>query len=119
MNTFTPTRAAGRRVRWALMLGSLAGVMAVGAASAGSLDTDVSSVVVKYSKESLATDSGAVALYRRINTAAKLVCPNPSLLDLAAQSRAKQCRTEAISRAIRQIDDSRLAAVHAGHTKNG
>ncbi|HXA36892.1 MAG TPA: UrcA family protein [Steroidobacteraceae bacterium] len=119
MDTFAPARTPGQRVKWALMLGTLAGVMAVGVASAGTLDTDVPSVVVKYSKESLATDSGAVALYRRIRTAATQVCPNPSLLDLGAQIRAKQCRAEAIARAIQQIDNSRLAAVHAGHTKNG
>ena len=119
MSIFKPARAAGSRAKFALLLGGLAGLMAVGAAGAAVPDSDVPSVVVKYSKESLATDSGAVALYRRIKTAATQVCPNPSLLDLGAQIRAKQCRAEAIARAIQQIDNSRLAAVHAGHTKNG
>ena len=66
-------RAAGPRAKFGLLLlGSLAGIMAAGGASAARLDSDVPSVVVKYNEQSLATDEGVYALYRRITTAEQL-----------------------------------------------
>jgi UrcA family protein len=102
-----------------LLLGSLAGIMAAGVAGAAGLDSDVPSVVVKYSEQSLATDEGVYALYRQIKNAAKEVCPAEQTRDLKRQSLIQECRNQAVARAIRQIDNSRLAALHAGHSKNG
>ena len=114
-------RSAGPRAKFGLLLlGSIAGIMAAGGASAARLDSDAPSVVVKYSEQSLATDDGAYALYRRITNAAKQVCPaDDNTRDLKRQSLIKECRNQAIARAIRQIDNSRLAALHAAHSKNG
>jgi UrcA family protein len=120
MSTFIPARATGSRAKFVgLLLGSLAGVLTVGAAGAASPDSDLTSVVVKYSRESLANDAGVNELYRRINSAAKQVCPDVSSRDLAGQQKVKQCRAQAVAVAIRQIDNSRLAALHAGRSKNG
>jgi UrcA family protein len=117
MSTFIPARAAGSRAKFtALLLGGLAAVMAVGAANAAG---DVPSVSVKYSQESLSTNDGVNNLYRRITMAAKEVCPDASIGDLSALHRVAQCREEAVARAIRQIDNPRLAALHASHSKNG
>jgi UrcA family protein len=119
MSVSITARAAGSRARFGLLvLGSLAGIIAAGAASAAGDDSDVPSIVVKYSEQSLATDDGAYALYRRITAAAKRVCPDASK-DLSRLVIAQQCRDEAVARAIRQIDNSRLAALHAAHSKNG
>jgi UrcA family protein len=113
-------RAAGPRAKFALLvLGSFAGVMGAGAASADSPAGDVPSVVVKYSAESLATDEGVYTLYRRITRAARQVCPEPSRGNLSLLAKVEQCRNEAIARAVGQIDNSRLAALHAVHSKNG
>ena len=113
-------RAAGPRAKFGLLLlGSLAGIMAAGGASAARLDSDVPSVVVKYNEQSLATDEGVYALYRRITTAARRVCPDAGTRDWGLRAQVEQCRNEAIARAIRQIDNSRLAALHAAHSKNG
>jgi UrcA family protein len=118
MNTFIAARAAGPGAKFGLLvLGSLAGIMAAGAAGAASLG-DVPSVVVKYSDQSLATDEGVHALYRRITHAAEQVCPDATR-DLSRQVRVSQCRDQAIARAIRQIGNSRLAALHAVRSKNG
>jgi UrcA family protein len=118
MSVSTTARAAGSRAKFGLlMLGSLAGIMAAGAASAA--DSDVPSIVVKYSDQSLATDDGAYALYRRLTSAAERVCPDVWSKDLSRRAKAKECRDEAVARAIRQIDNSRLAALHAAHSKNG
>jgi UrcA family protein len=120
MNTFIAARAAGPGAKFGLLvLGSLAGIMAAGSAGAASLDSDVPSVVVKYSDQSLATDEGVHALYRRITHAAEQVCPDASTRDLSRLVRVSQCRDQAIARAIRQIGNSRLAALHAVRSKNG
>ncbi len=119
MSTSIRALAAGQRAKFGLLLlGGIAGVMAAGGAGAASVDGDAPSVVVKYTEQSLATDEGVHALYRRITYAAKRVCPDTSR-DLARQVKVEQCRNEAVARAVRQIDNSRLAALHAAHSKNG
>jgi UrcA family protein len=112
-------RVAGPRAKFGLLLlGSLAGIMAAGAAGAARLDSDVPSAVVKYSEQSLATEEGVYALYLKIKNAANKVCPADSR-DLRLESLVRECRNQAIARAIHQIDNSRLAALHAAHSKNG
>jgi UrcA family protein len=101
-----------------LLLGSLAGVAAVTSANANPHD-ESSSIVIKYSAQVLDTDSGVKELYRRITLAAAQVCPDFSMLDLAAQEHVKQCRNQAIAKAVHQIDNSKLAALYASHSKNG
>jgi UrcA family protein len=119
MIDFITARAAGSRAKFAsLLLGSLAGVMAVGAASAASPDSGLPTVVVKYSEQSLATDGGVNDLYRRITNAAKQVCPAASIREFRALRQVEECRDQAVARAIRQIDNSRLAALYAAHSKN-
>jgi UrcA family protein len=117
MSSSIIARAAGPRAKFALLvLGSFGGVMAAGAASPAG---DVPTVVVKYSAQSLTTDAGVYALYRRITMAAKQVCPDSSTRSLGIQMKVEQCRNQAIARAIGQIDNSRLAALHAVRSKNG
>jgi UrcA family protein len=116
MSNFITSGFAGPRAKIALLLlGSLAGV---GAANATSPDSDVPSVVVRYSPQSLATDSGAADLYRRIKNAARRVCPDASNRDLRVMQLVEECRSQAIARAVQHIDNSRLAALHAAHSKN-
>ena len=115
MSTFKSSRA-GLAL---LLLGGLAGVMAAGVAGAATSDNDLPSVVVKYSDLALATDSGVNQLYRRIMSAARQVCPDAPIRDLGMQRQVEACRNQAVAKAVRQIDNSRLAALHATHTKNG
>ena len=120
MSTFIPPRAAGSRSRVALLLlGSLAGVMGAGAAGAATPDSDLPSIVVKYNDLTLATDSGVTQLYRRIVSAARQVCPDAPLRDFGAQRQVDHCRNQAVAKAIQQIDNPRLAALYATHSKNG
>ena len=120
MSTFIPSRTAGSRARVALvLLGSLAGVMAAGAAGAATRGSDVPSVVVKFDGLTLDTDSGVNQLYRRIESAARQVCPDGTMRDLSTYQRVEQCRKQAVARAIRQIDNPRLAALHAVRSKSG
>jgi UrcA family protein len=120
MSTSITTRAAGTYAKFGLLvLGSLAGVMAGGAAGAASPDSDVPTIVVKYSEQSLATDAGVHAVYRQIMHAAEKVCPDAWTRNLGRMRIVDECRDQAVARAIRQIDNSRLAALYAARTKNG
>jgi UrcA family protein len=120
MSTFTPAGVLGSRAKFTLLLlGSLAGVIAAGAAGAAGTDSDAPSVIVKYSETSLETSGGVNELYRRITVAARQVCPAASIRDLVAQQQVAQCREQAIARAISQVGNPQLAALHANHAKNG
>jgi UrcA family protein len=120
MSISTSPRSAGPRAKFGLLLlGSIAGIMAAGGASAARIDSDGLAVVVKYSEQSLATDDGVSALYRRITAAARQVCPDAGTRDWGLKAQVDRCRNDAIARAIQQIDNSRLAALHAAHSKNG
>ncbi len=119
MGRFITSGIAASQARTALLLvGSLAGVVAAGAAYAGP-DNDVPRVVVKYSEASLATEAGVADLYRRITSAAREVCPTAQIGNLLAYRAAKECQEGAVARAIRQIDNSRLATLYAARSKNG
>ena len=120
MSHVITARGAGSRAKFALlMLGSLVGVLGLGAANAATRDSDVPTIVVKFSELSLSTDAGVNALYHRILYAARQVCPNVSIRDLAGYQQVEQCRDQAVARAIRQIDNSQLAALYASRAKNG
>lgn len=98
-----------------LLFGGLAGLAT--AATAGALDAalDTPSMVVQYSSDALATDTGTRALYRRLSQAAELVCPNPSSTRLVSEAVVK-CRQEALDAAVSKIHSQRLAALHAART---
>ena len=101
-----------------LTLGTLTAALSLGAVNAATPESPPS-VVVKYSDQDLSTASGVNEVYRRIVRAAKQVCPDTSFHDLSLQRRVAECRDQAVSRAIRQIDNSQLAALYASHSKNG
>ena len=117
MSHFVIARAAGSRAKWALLL--LAGVLGAGVASAAAPDADAPSLVVRYSNESLTTDLGVQQLYRRIQFAAKQVCPEATVRDLRSIEQAKVCREQAVARAIHKVNNSQLAALHATNSKSG
>ena len=95
-----------------LLLGGLAGLAVAGVAGAGTVVGDRFQTVVRYSNDSLATDSGARALYRQLERAAEQVCPIASNTRLANES-VQKCRQEALTAAVNKIHNQRLAALHA------
>jgi UrcA family protein len=106
-----------------LVLAGLAGLAAAGTASAtpgaSAAPIDAPSIVVQYSSDALATDSGTRALYRRLAKAAEEVCPNPSNTRLVNEKVLK-CRQEVLTAAVAKIPSQRLAALHAASmTKSG
>jgi UrcA family protein len=98
---------------------SAAGVgVGVGAASAATPEESVPSLVVKYDPGSLTTEQGAHVLYRRIVAAAEKVCPQ-SPGGILVSGPVRQCRAQSITRAVEQVNDSRLAAIHAAASRKG
>jgi UrcA family protein len=119
MSHFIKASAARPRARLTLLIAGAVGcVMAAGAASAGAVGAENPSRVVQYSPESLATDSGVHALYRRIVSAADAVCPQPSSFRWVSDA-VQACRQQAIARAVQQINNPHLAALYAGSSKSG
>jgi UrcA family protein len=119
MSHFTTFKATGPGAKLALVALAVAGVLGVGTASAAGTDSDVPSIVVKYSDQNLSTDIGVKELYAQIVRAAKQVCPDATIRDLKLQHQVDQCRNQAIARAIAKVDNSQLAALYATHSKNG
>jgi len=76
-------------------------------------------MTVKYADLDLSTAAGVETLYTRIVFASQRVCPSDSMRDLQLVSHAQACRVEAIARAVRAINNPRLAAVHEQSTTHG
>jgi UrcA family protein len=96
-----------------LLLGSLAGLAAAAAAGASPAPGDQSALVVRFSPDMLATDSGAKALYRRLAQAAEQVCPPQPTETRIVPAAVVKCRQQAITAAVDRIHNQRLAAIHA------
>jgi UrcA family protein len=119
MSHFITARAAGSRFGLLLLTAGFGCVMAAGVAAAATTDQVAPSVVIKYSTEALATDAGVQDLYRRIVRAAKKVCPEAGIKELAANASAHECQEQAIARAVRNVNNSRLALLYAAASKRG
>jgi UrcA family protein len=121
MSTFITARTAASRSKFALLMltGGLGCAMVFGTASAATPDNDLPSIVVRYTNQTLATDHGVQQLYSQIVRAARQVCPDAMIRDLAARAAVQQCRQQAVARAIHQIDSPELASLHAASSKRG
>jgi UrcA family protein len=120
MTSPVAARAPMRRLKSVLL--AVAGGLAVAAAGAAvaSPQGDVPTDVVHYTQASLATDSGARAVYQRIAHAAARVCENQHVGDSRLPSHAEmQCREHAIEGAVEKIHNPRLAAVAHVGSKSG
>jgi UrcA family protein len=95
-----------------LLIGGLAGLAAAGTAGAATMPADAPGIVVQFNSDSLATESGTRALYRRLESAAERVCPIASNTRLVNE-RVQKCRREALTAAVNKIHNQRLAELHA------
>ena len=111
MSTFIPKSAL-------LLVGAIGYVMAAGAASAADLAGDPPSVVVRFSSDELATDAGVRTVYHRLVSAANKVCPQNDY-SIWLRERVQACRTQAIARAVAQINNPRLAALQGTASTRG
>ena len=102
-----------------MLLCGIVSAAAAGAVSAATLNDDVPRRVVKFERDSLATDGGAQALYHRIVRAAEQVCPGTSADRPFLTNAVRECREQAVARAVREIDSPRLAADYAASAGTG
>ena len=101
-----------------MVLCGVVGAAASGAVSAASVADEVPQRVVKYSPDTLNSDTGVRSLYHRIVKAAEEVCPVTPGTRFIPRSVA-ECRAESVARAVHQIDSPRLAALYAASSKRG
>jgi len=109
-------KLAGRAALALLALGGLA--VSAGIAQAAN-PADLPTARVSFADLDLSTDAGARTLYRRIQGAADKVCPNVDLRDLTRSVEARNCRLNAIERAVQAVGSPKLAAVSLAATRRG
>jgi UrcA family protein len=100
-----------------VLLAGLAGLAAAGAAGAATAPSGAPTLVVSFSADMLATDSGAHVLYQRLARAAEQVCPAQPTETRLIPEVVQKCRAQAIADAVSKIHNQRLAAVHAANSK--
>jgi UrcA family protein len=98
---------------------ALVGVVASVASFAGTSNVDTSSVSVRYDDLNLSTTAGINALYRRISSAARDVCPDVYSRDTQVVLAGQRCQTAAIARAVSQVNNPSLAMLHAARPSRG
>ncbi|HEU4625744.1 MAG TPA: UrcA family protein [Steroidobacteraceae bacterium] len=77
---------------------------------------DVPSVKVHYADLDLSTSYGAATLYKRIEGAARQVCPSSNALNLRAANVTRNCMAQAIERAVADVNSPQLARLSALRT---
>jgi UrcA family protein len=103
---------------WMMLCGVAVGALATGAAGAAPVTDDVPRLTLRYSSDALATDDGARNLYHRIVRAAQEVCPLTPGTHLVSAAVA-ECRAQSVARAVREINNPRLAALLSEDSKRG
>jgi UrcA family protein len=74
-------------------------------------------VSVSYSDLNLATEEGTLALYKRIVSAARQVCPSATSPSAQQAAQARHCVDDAVARAVRDVQSTKLAELQATRTR--
>jgi UrcA family protein len=91
--------------------------MGVGHAYAAAPDEKIPTLVVHFQDLNLSQPQDAQRLYRRIQTAARLVCDNPLLPSLTAAQVEHTCIVRAVSEAVGQIGSVQVTQIHEAATQ--
>jgi len=89
-------------------------VLALGATTlpAAAAEADVPQRAVHFSDLDVSHELGATVLYRRIASAASMVCSNLDRADLASKMQFKACVNKAIQDAVTAVNQPMLLAVY-------
>lgn len=98
----------------ALALAAIAAAVPADARQAPAVEPAPIELRVKYHRHELATRAGAEALYRRIGRVARDACRIEGIAAIVARPEARRCEVETVDRAVGQVGNSTLAAVHDG-----
>jgi UrcA family protein len=98
-------------IRAVLVIAALSSPLWSDTAAAGPA---TASTVIQYRDLDLSTDAGVQAVYERIKTAARHVCflETSEHPGIDQQARYFACYEDALANAVKQIGESRLAALH-------
>jgi UrcA family protein len=72
----------------------------------------VRTVAIRFEDLNLQTDAGNARLLSRLHQAAEKVCGDEDTRLLSVRSAVRECKREAIARAVEQVGSVRLAALH-------
>ena len=76
----------------------------------------IESLAVSYAPTDLTRPEAAQALYLHIQRAAKMVCHEPGLRDLAVYSAYQRCYDRAVNDAVEKVNVNTLTALHRSKT---
>jgi UrcA family protein len=80
----------------------------------------VPELAVKYGDLDLTSPQGVQVLHRRLTAAAERVCPRTDgRISAPDKAAARECRKQAVERAVQEIGSPELAALHAATTPRG
>ena len=69
-------------------------------------------IAIRYVRADLSQPNAARSLYRRIQAAARSVCHEPDLGEMARYAKYRQCYKRAVDAAVAKVDASALTALH-------
>lgn len=75
--------------------------------------------VIRYDAASAKTDRGARELYQHIVQAAAAVCPQATMGDLQSASIVKQCREDAVARAMTTVHEQKVVEIAGARAHRG
>jgi UrcA family protein len=104
--------------RYIVMLTAAVAPIATWCANADSTTDDPPRIVVSLAGFDLASQKGADAMYRRIQSAAKIVCRVNESREQPRIARARACYRSAIDDAVAQANRPLLSEVHARRTSS-
>jgi len=107
------------KITIAMIVCGILGAAFIGAASAAAVDDDAMHITIRYNPQSLDTESGARALYSRLIQAAAEVCPPSSDSPHWMTRQVRECREQALARAVFQVNNPKLAAIYAANSRSG
>jgi UrcA family protein len=118
-----PVLASSSSSRTRIAIAALAGLLAVSVVSvsragmAPQPDPDAPRLTVDYKDLDLGSEKDALTLYRRIEKAAREVCPQPTKYSMRVTELSRRCVAGAISRAVNEVNSPQLARLNAVRNK--
>lgn len=109
MNASRLVSVVGFAVSWAAALSATNAIASPGYAPGESIS-------VKYSSSELDRRDGVENVYGRIRKAARIVCDDLDVHNLARRSEYLRCYNRAVEAAVATVGDARLTALHHGVT---
>lgn len=95
------------------LLGSLAAItLSANLAQAEARSAAAPQVSVVYSQTDLSSTHGVQTLYARLKSAARHVCPEVEIRNLAGAVSAKQCYQTALAQAVQKVRRPELTTLH-------